>query len=236
MDGLLAIAAGALGIERLAGMPVSISPPAGAVDSLMSAAAAQFPVTKAYLDGIGKQIKAIAEGTKVPKGHMTDQECQKTLQLVGAVVAVVVAIVVAIVVSVFTFGAGAANARKISSARSSVDNWAANLHRQGKTLPEITASVARIRKLLDNARDATAALDFFVHVAKDKAHANKLLDAVRSRNGAAVREIIRRDVPGSMIDVSEVKEEAGILITFRINTITHCLRTFPGCDGKITTR
>lgn len=236
-DSLFAVAAGAIGVRGLsqaAGPSFATARTFETVEILMNSAAAQFAFTKAYLDGIAKQIRAIADGTKVPKDHLTDAECQKILSIVGAIVAVVVVVVIAIVVSVFTFGAGATHSRKIVSAISELTTWAANMERQGKMTPEIAASVEKARKLLENARDATASLDFYVHVAKDKSHASKLLAAVRARNAAAVKEIIRLDIPGSTVDVSEVKDESGISITFRVNTITHCLSTAAGCGGRIT--
>jgi hypothetical protein len=116
-----------------------------------------------------------------------------------------------------------------------VANWRNDTTKLGKMTPELGLAADIIRKLLENARDATASLDFYVHIAKDKAYAAKLLDAIKTKNATVIKEMLRLDIPRSVVDVSEMKEDAGgIALTFRVNTVVHCLYTATGCSGKIS--
>jgi hypothetical protein len=225
----------AVSVSTIAGKTDAAVNSADSVEILMSAAAAQFPITKAFLQKAADDIKRAADRAAESKNKMTEAECQKTWTLVGNIVAAVVAIVVAVTVTVFSFGSGASSAATLTAMLIAVANWRNDTTKLGKMTSQLELASDTIMKLLENSRDATASLDFYVHIAKDKAYAAKLLEAIKAKNATAIKEMLRLDIPRAAVDVSEMKEDTGgIALTFRVNTVVHCLYTATGCSGKIS--
>jgi hypothetical protein len=79
------------------------------------------------------------------------------------------------------------------------------------------------------------ARDILIHLSQDRAHANRLLEAIRARNSFAIAEMLKRDVPGSNVVVQNAKEENGVFLTARISNYTYCLSTANQCAGKALT-
>lgn len=69
-------------------------------------------------------------------------------------------------------------------------------------------------------------------ISKDRIKAAKFIELVRSNNRIALSDMLKREVPGSDVDVREVKDTSGLMAIFRINGVTHCLSTKTQCGGK----
>lgn len=71
-------------------------------------------------------------------------------------------------------------------------------------------------------------------ISQDRSYATKLLAATRANinNPSGLTSAIKKDSPGSNIDVREVKDANGLMVIFRIGHLTHCLSTKQQCGGK----
>ena len=207
------------------------------VNDVMKLAAASIAEINQFL----KTAAAETEELKKTKtsGDLTKTECAKALSIIAAVVQVVAACVIA----AFTFGAGAslvalaviAAAAILAEQTKALDQWEKDLALLGKLTPEIRAAATKLRGTIVAVRDIIDARDIFFHLSQDKKHAAKLLEAVRTRNRAAVEELLRPDAPGRSVVVQEAKEEGGVFLNVRIGNVTHCISSVAQCGGKQAT-
>ena len=121
---------------------------------------------------------------------------------------------------------------ELTSGMSALSQWEVEITNKGKMTPELRAAIAKTRQTVANVMDVVVARDILIHLSQDKAHATRLLDAVRARNSFAIAEMLKRDVPGSTVVVQDVKEENGVFLTARISNFTYCLSTAGQCSGK----
>lgn len=89
-------------------------------------------------------------------------------------------------------------------------------------------AVAAFKEAMGNAR----ARSILAAISQDRIKAAKFIQFVRGNSRTALSEMLKRESPGSDVDVREVKDTNGLLLLFRIGDLTHCLSTKQQCGGK----
>lgn len=212
--------------------------PFDAVDEVMKAAVSNVLEINNFLKRLASDFENLKK-TKVAEDHLEKSECTKVLSIIGTVVIVVTAAVVAAV----TFGAGAQivalkiieASKKVSDSLALLARWESEIEKRNKMTPEIRAAIVRFRELTEDFKDVLVARDIFFHISQDRTHAKKLLDAISARNRQAIEEMLKRDVPGSDVVVTDVKEDNGAFVNVRIGNLTHCLSTSAQCSRRLST-
>ena len=223
--------------KRVSGVILTSAAP---VADVMKAAAANVIEINQFLE---KKAEDLGDLKKTRAAAVDKKQCEKVLLITDAIVLVVVAIVVAVV----TYGPPAGGAlpagvlrlgearKRIDEALSDLAEWEADVLKQGRMTPELRAALKRGREISEQVKDVAVARDIFFHIARDRALAAQVLEAARARNRKAVEESLKRVVPGSDIDVEEVREDGELFLRLRTGKLAHCLSTSSKCGDKLIT-
>lgn len=108
-----------------------------------------------------------------------------------------------------------------------------------KLAQELEETVQKMQELrtkymdaLASKEDAEKAGECLKRIAQDRIKAAKFIEFVRSNSRTELAELLKRESPGSNVDVREVKDTNGLMAIFRIGKLTHCLSTKNQCGGK----
>lgn len=217
---LLGTAFLSFGVKEIAATPK--------VEEVMKAAVSNVKAINNYLNKLAAATEALKK-TEVPKEHLGKNECTEILSIIDAVVAVVIAIVVAKIAAIISA------TTKINYSLNSLAEWETEIKKQNKLTIEIRDAIKKFREITENVKDVVAARDIFLHLSQDRTHADKLLEALRTKNRSAIEEMLKRDVPGSNVEVREVKEDNEFLMNVRVGKLIHCFSTSSECSGKSLT-
>lgn len=102
---------------------------------------------------------------------------------------------------------------------------------KAKTIAGLESAVAEAAEAAEAAARAARAQPILTTIAQDRRIGALFAEFIRSNNRVALNEMLKRENPGSDIDVREVKDTSGLAI-FRVGGMTHCLSIRSQCSGK----
>jgi chromosome segregation ATPase len=133
----------------------------------------------------------------------------------------------------------------LDAAASALDGQQADIARLNEEIKALAAQIEAIKKQIEalqaaiarlNAKlaDAEKAKGWFVQVSSDRQKAAKVLAAALTHlnDAPALGMALNNDSPGAGINVSEVRDLAGIFFVFRIGGLTHCFSPKLQCGGR----
>jgi chromosome segregation ATPase len=136
----------------------------------------------------------------------------------------------------------------LDAAASALDGQQADLARLNEEIKALIAQIDALRKQLEALRaaiakleakrdDAKKARDWFSQVSIDRQKAAKVLAAALGNvnDAPALGTALNNGSPGAGINVSEVRDLAGIFFIFRIGGLTHCFSPKLQCGGQAHT-
>jgi chromosome segregation ATPase len=92
--------------------------------------------------------------------------------------------------------------------------------------------VSEVEKLVQEVKNTAKARRVLNKLSVDRTKASQLLQLIRENNRTGLSEFLQREAGGGDFVISDAKTGTGLLIVFRVDSISHCLSAANQCSGK----
>lgn len=93
--------------------------------------------------------------------------------------------------------------------------------------------IVELKKLAEEITKTAKVRRILITISRDRLKAEQLTDLIRKNNRTGIAEFLKREGGGGEFVISDAKLNAGPLLIFRVDALSHCLSGGGQCSGKL---